>query len=987
MQENQQLNANTSQHQQRNNEQYAHVPDDALATPGQASAQSTAGHKRKRSSHNATRPNATPHSGLAAPPRPGGPSQGIDDARPSAGSEAARRAAGPRNDANADTPAQTPAQVANAQPSGIPIGNVTSTPQGLGGSQLPASSGRPINNQASNARATWSQGPNYGRQRLNEKWLPRTVGAPREQAQTSQPALATPNGSDLLTPRQIEALQNANSEPQPADEAQDDEEPGVNDDTVPEPDDDAREDVAMLDGNRDKGVGRWKTPTGPGLEDFGRKMNTLPGTIGSYIHYSNKRLKYNPIAEQLDYIREKLFVLAQPVLLDSQQIADYWPHMTNIWMRSVKHDTDDFGVAQESWECRHRRRVIGKARPSQGQGTRHRLSKRQMLENAEPCTMRIRLTYYTKHADTDDDHNVGYGACKCIPEWLYLKRTEKVRFEQHNHDIDMLDRFRRSDGMMYFVKKKAEEGHAFSSVANWLHDKYDSVTKQAQFMTKQEVANVAQAWRRANKGLKLKMSLEDATPEEIEKSKCMDLLNTTKSEGLMRALALVCERLPEAVAIAMPMLEAVQEKEANTVPELTAIAEGNDVVPPYPGFPRRRHVPTPPPAPRPIPIPQTVESAADLQAQRGGNLRWREVAVGGPSPLPPSQQKQRPPRAPPGMMAVAHTQQASPGPAGPGAGQPTWQPPPSGQLSPRGRLHSTGVHGTPTYHSGPPPQGSHGHAGPLQLQPSYGPPPPPNVWHSGATAYHGGPSPVQVYDAHGRPVHDSAHPQNTPGSQRPPLAPRPPSGSFFPPPGYPAGGPQAKIPRDPSTDEATQRALVQAQTERAFKPPYQAPTVDSSGRQPPVHPSHGHVHGRNGGPYSHTVPFAPMGGDVHGNVNNPGDPDSWRPSWLEPIEKDKDAERKVEGAVDGAPYPVAKLLEDELGAHQGNARRRSYDKTTAVARDRRSESEVRATTLAKELETTTKPLPALRAPQKVEMAPLSAPPPLEDTVEARQLRL
>jgi len=343
-------------------------------------------------------------------------------------------------------------------------------------------------------------------------------------------------------------------------------------------------------GNRSQ-RSRWKIPTGANLEEYRQKMNILPSVVGNFLHYSNRRLKYNPIPDDVDEVREKLFVVEKPLLLTSQQIADHWPHMTNVWMRSVRHKTAENGVVEEVWECRQRRRVTPRPPAKESMRKKNRMSKRQMLENSEPCHMRLRLTYYTNRADTENDHQVGFGACKCIPEWLYMQRTYKTGHEQHNHEIDLLDTFKRSDAILYFVKEKAEEGNSFAAVANWLHDRYDDVTKQAHFMTKQEVSNVAQAWRRANKDLELKTVVEDPTPEEGRKTTCLDFVNTAKPEGLIRALAAVCERLPEAIDIAMPVLKALQERGADAVTE--KIVEGADIMPPSPGFPKKGRAPLP----------------------------------------------------------------------------------------------------------------------------------------------------------------------------------------------------------------------------------------------------------------------------------------------------------------------------------------------------------------------------------------------------------
>lgn len=60
----------------------------------------------------------------------------------------------------------------------------------------------------------------------------------------------------------------------------------------------------------------------------------LPPVHGGFMHWSNKRMRYNAMPLNLDAAREKLYLLEKPILLNSQQYSDYWPHVTNFCRRS-----------------------------------------------------------------------------------------------------------------------------------------------------------------------------------------------------------------------------------------------------------------------------------------------------------------------------------------------------------------------------------------------------------------------------------------------------------------------------------------------------------------------------------------------------------------------------------------------------------------------------------------------------------------------------
>jgi hypothetical protein len=132
----------------------------------------------------------------------------------------------------------------------------------------------------------------------------------------------------------------------------------------------------------------------------------------------------------LDTVRQKLFDLKTPLLLNSQQIADYWYYMTNIFVRDIAPSTQTNGIVVEVWECRNCRRV-NRMHKEEGTAKRKRTAKRHLLETEESCKFQFRVLYYIKHADTDEDHATGLGNCWCLPEWIHLERT--ARSEDHNH--------------------------------------------------------------------------------------------------------------------------------------------------------------------------------------------------------------------------------------------------------------------------------------------------------------------------------------------------------------------------------------------------------------------------------------------------------------------------------------------------------------------------------------------------------------------------
>lgn len=189
---------------------------------------------------------------------------------------------------------------------------------------------------------------------------------------------------------------------------------------------------------------RKKAPARPadGEDNTNRRLLNLPRVVGSYLQYPNKYLLYRPFPSDVDEVRKKLFLVERPMLLDSQQIADYWPHISNFYMRSSRPSTNDNGTVSEAWECRIRRRVTMKSRDKIDQGTRQRHRKDELLGDVKECRARLNMISFTKHVDSAGGcGEPGLGNCLCVPEWLHVQPTDRAIIEnlQHTHDIDLLD--------------------------------------------------------------------------------------------------------------------------------------------------------------------------------------------------------------------------------------------------------------------------------------------------------------------------------------------------------------------------------------------------------------------------------------------------------------------------------------------------------------------------------------------------------------------
>ena len=109
---------------------------------------------------------------------------------------------------------------------------------------------------------------------------------------------------------------------------------------------------------------------------------TMPPIVGSWLMFSNKMVKWRPMPPDIDAVREKLFKMENSILLkNSQEVADYVPHITNIWRRAVQrvHIDVETGLQTEYWHCRTEKAQRTRRDAGQGKGLRNKENKAKVL--------------------------------------------------------------------------------------------------------------------------------------------------------------------------------------------------------------------------------------------------------------------------------------------------------------------------------------------------------------------------------------------------------------------------------------------------------------------------------------------------------------------------------------------------------------------------------------------------------------------------------
>ena len=157
--------------------------------------------------------------------------------------------------------------------------------------------------------------------------------------------------------------------------------------------------------------------------------------------------------------------------------------------------------------------------------------------------MRVRVTSFTKHADTPEDHQRwGGGTCRCVAEWVHFERDcVDGDLTEHTHDQEAVDEWKHSEAIAIFAKIKCEEGNSYAAVSKWFRKEFGDRNKQVYKFDKADVANAAQPWRNDHKDLVLREEVPEDNDEMTTIRRCVDAMLEADAESLRAALREVCK--------------------------------------------------------------------------------------------------------------------------------------------------------------------------------------------------------------------------------------------------------------------------------------------------------------------------------------------------------------------------------------------------------------------------------------------------------------
>ena len=182
----------------------------------------------------------------------------------------------------------------------------------------------------------------------------------------------------------------------------------------------------------------------------------------------------------LALVRQRLFEVKEKLELQVHEFERYWPYIDNVWVRQHKAGTDKTGrYITDYYACRLQRPTYTPKADTprkEGQPTR----KKQIREGGT-CQMRLKTIRYKGGFS-------GYTIMRIGDD------------TQHTHDLDHLDKIKRTSVLMEIARSEVMKGYMPASVFTVMNEDYQKLCDAGgKYLNRNDVRNASQNWRQGHK--------------------------------------------------------------------------------------------------------------------------------------------------------------------------------------------------------------------------------------------------------------------------------------------------------------------------------------------------------------------------------------------------------------------------------------------------------------------------------------------------------
>ncbi|KAL8715029.1 MAG: hypothetical protein Q9220_000986 [cf. Caloplaca sp. 1 TL-2023] len=193
---------------------------------------------------------------------------------------------------------------------------------------------------------------------------------------------------------------------------------------------------------------------------------------------------FNPPGGDIAAIRQRLFEVSEKIELHQSEFDLYWPYVDNVWVRQHRGGQDKTSLYMtDYYACRLQRptytpKPVDPARP-EGTPTR----KKHIREGGK-CHMKLKVIRYR-------------GGYQGVTITQLGHMGEKL---EHLHDLDTMDRIKRTTVLMEIARSEVMKGYMPASVyAVMIEDEEKLFASGGRHLNRNDVRNASQAWRQQHR--------------------------------------------------------------------------------------------------------------------------------------------------------------------------------------------------------------------------------------------------------------------------------------------------------------------------------------------------------------------------------------------------------------------------------------------------------------------------------------------------------
>ena len=209
------------------------------------------------------------------------------------------------------------------------------------------------------------------------------------------------------------------------------------------------------------------------------QMQHSPRTNAPQVSTRSMNDLRNP-PRNLAIMRQRLFDIKGKMELQVHEFERYWPYIDNVWVRQHKAGSDKTGrYITDYYACRLQRPTYTPkpdAQKKDGAPTR----KKQIREGGT-CQMRLKTIRYVG----------GYSG------YSIIRIGEDT---QHSHDLDHIDKIKRTSVLMDIARSEVMKGYMPASVFTVMNSDYQKLSDAGgKYLNRNDVRNASQQWRQEHK--------------------------------------------------------------------------------------------------------------------------------------------------------------------------------------------------------------------------------------------------------------------------------------------------------------------------------------------------------------------------------------------------------------------------------------------------------------------------------------------------------